>query len=326
MSRLSVSVIISTHNHSAYIKETFRSVLEQKNNNFDLEIIVVDDRSTDNTWAVLTNMTKEHDFILIRTPSNSGPSTARNLALKKASGDWINFLDGDDYLLPGKIAIQLECFNKHPMASVIYTDCLIKTSKQIEDIPLSQLWPPAQGQIYTHLLLRNCIALHAGLVEASIAKRYKFDESLRTAEDYDFWLRIAHDENEFVYIDQPLVVYRRSGNSLSKPTQEVYDNTLRVLDKNQRLVKTPQQHKNLDYHRSVILQNKADLYLKGFKRQGMELLLRASELDTLPRYKLFGLGLMRRNFWFGALCYNILDIRSRWRAKWHNRNQEVDYI
>ena len=319
---MKISVVIVCFNHKNYIKEALDSIAKQ-NWRGGYEIIVVDNCSTDGTYEYLKKLNQDSAFRLLRTKVNGGPSTARNLALKEADGDWINFLDGYDYLLPGKIAAQLECVNKHPKASVIYADCLIKTGKQIGDIPLSQLWPPAQGQIYTHLLLRNCIALHAGLVKTSVAKQHQFDESLWTAEDYDFWLRIAHDENEFVYVDQPLVVYRRSGNSLSKPTQEVYDNTLRVLDKNQRLVKTPQQRKNLDYHRSVIFQNKADIDLRRFKSSGMNFLLIASNLTTLPRYKTYSLKLMQHNFLLGALSYKVLDFRSRYRAKRYSGGRSV---
>lgn len=317
----SVSIIILTHNHEAYVKEAVESALSQKGDEFDLEIIAVDDYSNDNTWTQLLKLSQEHDFTAIKTPGNVGPSAARNLALKQAKGDWINFLDGDDYFLPHKIATQLKSLKKHPKAAVCYTDCLIKLGKKIEDNPLSRIWPPAQGQIYTHLLLRNCIALHAGLIKGDLAKQYKFDELLWTAEDYDFWLRISHDGTEFLYINKPLVVYRRSRTSLSKPSQEVFDNTLRVLDRNQKLIRTDQQRKNLNYHRSVILQNKADIYLQAFEKQGRQLLLQAQGLGSLPRYKLVSLRVMEFSFWLGILFYKALDFRSRYRSKWWDRRK-----
>jgi hypothetical protein len=152
-------------------------------------------------------------------------------------------------------------------------------------------------------------------MKTSVAKKYLFDESLRGPEDYDFWLRIAHDKQNFLYIDKPLVVYRRGPKSLSAPSQTIFDAVLRVLDKNQGLVKTPEQVKNLNYHRSVILQNKADIDLRQFKSSGFKFLAEASSLAVIPRYKTFSLGLMRRSFWVGVMAYKILDLRSRWRAK-----------
>lgn len=322
MKGLSVSIIILTHNHEAYVKEAVESALSQKEDGFDLEIVAVDDYSNDNTWTQLEKLSQEFGFTAIRTPRNVGPSAARNLALEQVGGSWVNFLDGDDYLLSHKVATQLKTLKKYPKAVVCYTDCLIKVGDKIEEAPLSRIWPPAQGRIYTHLLLRNCIALHTGLVKYSLAKRYKFDESLWTAEDYDFWLRMAHDNNEFVYADKPLAVYRRSRTSLSRPSQEVYNNTLRVLDKNQGLIRTEWQHHNLNYHRSIILQNKADLYLQSFKRQGVRLLTEARSLGGLPRYKLLALRAMKYSFWLGVLFYKILDFRSRYRAKWANKRYQ----
>jgi|GEM_PF-743905 len=326
MTRPSVTVVITAYNHAAYIEQAIQSSFKQTDGNYGLEVIVVNDSSTDDTLKVIKRLQKKYKFKLLSTEKNSGPSVARNLGIQAADSKYISFLDGDDYLLPNKVVAQLGALEPNPNVAVCYTDCLVLRDGQMEKKPLSRLWPPAQGQIYTHLLLRNCIASHAVLMKTSVAKRYLFDESLRGPEDYDCWLRIAHDQHDFLYIDKPLVVYRRGPRSLSSPSQKIFDSILRVLDKNQDLVRTPQQRKNLNYHRSVILQNKAGIDLHRFKPSGLNFLLEASSLTALPRYKTIGLGLMRRNFWFGALCYNILDIRSHWRAKWHNRNQEVNDI
>lgn len=313
--RPSVSIVITSYNHRSFIEQALESALEQKNEGFDLDIVAVDDNSTDGTLEILQRLQGQYNFQLLSTKANSGPSAARNLGLKRIKSDWINFLDGDDYLLAGKVSAQLELLKATPEAAVCYSDSLIKRGRKITKNTLSQLWPPAKGKIYAHLLLRNCIALHSALVKSSVAKRHQFDESLWTAEDYDFWLRVARDGFSFIYLDQPLVVYRRSARSLSKPSTSVFDNTLAVLDKHQKMVKQKQEQENLNYHRSVILQNKADIYLRRFKLEGKELLTEASELGNLPRYKALSLKLMNHSFLLGSIFYRVLDNRSHWRAK-----------
>ena len=89
-----VSVIIPSHNHGRYISNALESVLSQ--NIPDLEIIVVDDGSTDDTEAVV----KLYPNVNYYRQSNAGPSAARNFGLKKSTGDYVVFLDADDWLLP----------------------------------------------------------------------------------------------------------------------------------------------------------------------------------------------------------------------------------
>lgn len=98
--KLDVSVIVAAYNVGRYLEQAVRSALEQQD--VTVEVIVVDDASTDNTWQVLETLKNER-LITMRLPQNGGPGVARNAAIAKASGTWIAVLDGDDALEPNRL-------------------------------------------------------------------------------------------------------------------------------------------------------------------------------------------------------------------------------
>jgi glycosyltransferase involved in cell wall biosynthesis len=109
-----VSVVIPTHNASLWIRETLDSILRQTYPSQNMEIIVVDDASTDDTAAIVrehlaTAAVRSQVIVLER---NSGPWTARNIGWNAAVGDWIQFLDADDLVAPEKIALQVRCITE----------------------------------------------------------------------------------------------------------------------------------------------------------------------------------------------------------------------
>ena len=109
-----VSVIIITYNYSAYIEEAIKSVFAQGVN--DIELIVVDDGSTDNTRSVLEPY---RDQLIYVHQANSGQSAARNRGLSVCSGEYIQFLDSDDLLASGKIASQMNFLKRNPYIDIV---------------------------------------------------------------------------------------------------------------------------------------------------------------------------------------------------------------
>src|SRR3954467_686876 len=110
-----VSVIITTRNRSKYLKEAIESVLAVCGRKFDIEIIVVDDGSTDDTPEVL----KQYSVVYLRT-SGIGMANARNTGLRAATGDFVTLLDDDDVWLPNNIAAQIELFEQHPEYAAVH--------------------------------------------------------------------------------------------------------------------------------------------------------------------------------------------------------------
>ena len=110
-----ISVMMPTYNNGKYIKQAIESIYAQNYNN--MEIIVVDDGSTDNTREIL-NQYKDVKYFYIE---HKGISVARNMALEKSKGEYIAFLDSDDYWLPNKLNTQMQYFKDHPDCQIVFT-------------------------------------------------------------------------------------------------------------------------------------------------------------------------------------------------------------
>lgn len=208
-----VSVIVPAYNCVAYIRDAVESVLAQDYPN--LEVIVVDDGSTDGTADALTPL--QHRITLLRQP-NSGPAAARNRALAIAQGRYIAFLDADDLWLPGKLSAQMAYFAQHPDTSIVYgrwqrwhgdaDGASESASPRGDDNNGTDIDEDASGWIYTDMLLDSMIhsitvVAHRRVFDAIGG----FDESLRTGEDYDLWLR-ATQRFRVAKLSRPLALYR----------------------------------------------------------------------------------------------------------------------
>ena len=123
--REKVSVIIPAFNAQKFIVETVTSVLNQTYEN--LEVIVVDDGSKDNTFRILTDTFGKQ--IKIIQKENGGVSSARNTGIDSANGDYIAFLDADDYWLPYKLEVQLKSFEIYPDSGVCYSDAYVSGNR-----------------------------------------------------------------------------------------------------------------------------------------------------------------------------------------------------
>jgi len=209
-----VSVVIPTYNCEAYIGETIDSVLAQEFQN--IEIIVVDDGSTDQTPDIVRSY---GPGVKLLSQENSGVCVARNRGLREAVGDYICFMDHDDYWYPWKISRQLEELGIHPEVGVAYsaftlwmTDASGKfprpgslyNSSIADDIDRS-----FSGWIY-HLLLLDCWVLTStAMFRAEVLRKCgAFDEMLPYSEDWDLWLRISR-EYQFLKLRRSTTLYRQ---------------------------------------------------------------------------------------------------------------------
>lgn len=207
-----VSVIIPTHNRAHLISRAIRSVLEQTFQ--DLEVIVVDDGSTDGTEEAVKVFTDPR-LRFIRHERNRGGSAARNTGIRAARGEYIAFLDSDDEWLPGKLAEQLRVFAEDPDCGAVYTDILcVYRDGTVEAPPLGRR---PEGRILRHLLASNIV----GTTSSVMVKRCcfevagLFDEALPSCQDWDMWIKIARHYG-FRSIPRPLVRYRWHEVQISK--------------------------------------------------------------------------------------------------------------
>lgn len=206
-----VSVIIPSFNSDKYIKDTINSVLNQYYRNF--EIIVVDDGSTDNTGAIVKDMSLLDSRITYYTIQHSGrPSVPRNYGIKKASGGLIAFLDSDDLWTKEKLSCQVKHLNDDPGVSFVYSmsftfgDVNI-FSEYFELFPL----PFRVAHNRSELIKKgNTIPVSSVMVRKEVLEAEKgFDESsdLKAVEDYDLWLRLSA-KYRFHFIPRIHLYYR----------------------------------------------------------------------------------------------------------------------
>ncbi len=197
-----VSVIIPTHNRSRFVKEAVDSVLAQEGD-VPMEVIVVDDGSTDNTAAVLSAYGSKVRWVF---QVRKGVSAARNHGARMARGQWLAFLDSDDLWLPGKLKDQMAYMERNPHLKISQTgEIWVRNGKRIN--PKKYHKKPS-GHCFSLLLDRCLVSPSAVLLCAHLFRELKgFDETLPACEDYDLWLRIGC-RYPLGLLDRPLVVKR----------------------------------------------------------------------------------------------------------------------
>lgn len=197
-----VSVIIPTYNRELVIKRAVNSVLNQTFKNF--ELIIIDDGSTDNTAKVLEDYKNKDDRVSVYYQKNCGVSSARNLGLEKAMGQWIAFLDSDDEWLRDKLEKQLSFAMENPSIPLIHGEEIwVRNGKRVN--------PKNKHQKFGGHIFEKCLPLCLISPSASFIKRellleyHGFDESYPVCEDYDLWLKITKDY-EVGFIEKPILI------------------------------------------------------------------------------------------------------------------------
>src|SRR5262245_46415024 len=224
-----VSVIIPTHNRAEFLRTAIQSVLDQTFQ--DLEIIVVDDASTDHTPSVVASF-EDPRVSYVRHAANRQVAEARNTGVQRARGELIAFLDDDDRWSPTTLAEQVEILDASaPTVGAVYTafEQVDTTTKKI----VATIRPGKRGHILHELCEKNWIGTASTVcVRRECFDRVGlFDTSLEFGEEYDMWIRIAH-AFDFRYIDKVLVRYGVHANRLSTNYARRINGVLRQLEKN----------------------------------------------------------------------------------------------
>lgn len=191
-----VSVIIPCFNNAKHIASSIDSVLSQDYPN--IEVIVVDDGSTDDSSTILTQYTGR---VRLLKQKNQGPAVARNTGISAARGEYIAFNDGDDIWLPGKIKAQVEHLENNPQTGLCYTSWLVWDQTQpltevLDNLPKSsdksELVAEKSGWLYTKLLKVSVVCTITVMLRAEIVKTVGlFNKNYAIGEDHDYWLRVS---------------------------------------------------------------------------------------------------------------------------------------
>ena len=199
-----VSVVIPTYNRSTLVCTAIDSVLQQTWTN--TEIVLIDDGSTDDTRAVIS---RYGDRVRYCYQPNTGlPAAARNAGIARATGEYVAFLDSDDYWMPEKLERQMQLFADTPGYGMVACRCL---AIDIEGAYLRISRSGSSGMISQQLFMRNFIRTSSAVVSRRCLDAVGwFDERLGEFEEYDLWLRIAvqypvgfMNDVLAVYVDNP---------------------------------------------------------------------------------------------------------------------------
>ena len=195
------SVVIPAYNQGRWAREAVESALNQGRR--DVEVIAVNDGSTDNTGAVLAEYA---DRVKIIVQPNSGVSAARNRGIAEARGEWIAFLDADDRYRPGHLDRLFQAIQSCPEAGLVYADAMY-IDEEGREVKAKRSPPLGENQ-FRSLLLNNAVTASASAAKKSALDRAGgFPPQLKAGEDWDLWLRIARN-HRLVHVPAISIDYR----------------------------------------------------------------------------------------------------------------------
>lgn len=237
-----VSIIALSYNHSQYIAEALQSIVNQTYKN--IEIIVVDDASTDNSQEAIKQFIRQHTFIeFIPLKENIGNCTAFNLGYRQTKGKYIIDFALDDVLLPDRIEKQVAVFERLPSDyGVVFSDVVFidpegrrMGAQYKRDAKGALMEKVPDGDVYKELLERYFISPPSMLVKREVLEKLNgYDETL-VYEDFDFWVRSAR-YFKYHFIDEVQTLKRvlpnSHGSKFSQKRQyKMLESTLRVCEK-----------------------------------------------------------------------------------------------
>jgi glycosyltransferase involved in cell wall biosynthesis len=222
-----ISVVIPTYNSAKTILDTIASVQAQTLR--EIEILVINDGSTDDLLERLDPLLVD-DRIKVYSYPNGGLPVARNRGIDRAIGEYIAFIDADDLWTADKLAAQLQALRMNSRAGLAYSLTYFMEAdgqRYHRDCPIG-----FQGNILKDLLRWNFLRHGSNpLIRRTVIDRVgNFDPTLPSAEDWDYWLRIAQ-HYEFALVPQPQIYYRQSLGSMSSKIEVMEAAQLEVVDR-----------------------------------------------------------------------------------------------
>ncbi len=237
-----ISVVIPAYNAERTISKTVESV--QKQTVSDIEIIVIDDGSTDRTLELIQGIQDER--LKIFSYKNGGLPVARNRGISRARGEFISFIDADDMWTPDKLELQLAALQQHPEAGVAYSWTSYFMDGQEESVfPYAPVF--FEGNVYDKLLVNNIVGNGSNILvrRKAIESVGEFEPTLKSCEDWDFYIRLAAKWH-FVVVPKHQILYRQSLNAMTSKVEVMEKEALRVIERAYRVA--PLEYQSLKNH------------------------------------------------------------------------------
>jgi len=223
-----VSIIIPAYNVAPYIKEALDSVFAQTYTNF--EPIVINDGSPD-TPALEEVLAPYRSRIVYLKQENRGLAGARNTGLRAATGEFVALLDADDLWTPEYLQEQVSFLQQHPEIDLVYCNSLFFGKSIHAGITFMDLCPSEGEATASALITRRCHVFVSVTARTHLLRSIGFDESLRSCEDFDCWLRFTAAGHRIGYQRKTMVHYRKHDASLSANQTWMAEHNLKVLNK-----------------------------------------------------------------------------------------------
>lgn len=227
-----VSVIIPVFNGADYLRESIASIVEQTYPN--IEIIVIDDCSSDNSAALIESM-DVNNIQFIRNQINSGVSASRNIGIRAAKGKYIAFMDADDVSVPHRIEMQVSFLEANSECGLISSAYETFEENLLSGKRSLKLLPSDPDYIAARLLFQCVICCPAAMLRADIIRQHAlfFDESLSMCEDWDLWYRMSQ-VTRISNVEDVLLYYRKHSSNSSKKRVDMHRSTVRLFQRSFR--------------------------------------------------------------------------------------------
>lgn len=230
-----VSIIITTHNRPHLLP---RAVDSARESGSDVEIVVVDDASSDQTAKICRDLA---DIKYVRVERNQGVAGARNIGLVASSGKYISFLDDDDTRMAGSLDQQILILDSEPQAGLIYGQAIYGDQ---EGNPTGRFYPAdcPQGDLFWKLLCRNFIPCGTAVFRRScLPKVGLLDDSIPGLDDWDLWVRIG-EIYPIIALELPVITWRRSTPSSGQGTSRAAEIVSLSIQQFRRWMNLPRAH------------------------------------------------------------------------------------
>ena len=220
-------VVVPVFNGAAFVEGAVRSALAQTYR--DLEVVVVNDGSTDDTPTVVERLAAEDPRVRVVHQENRGLSEARNAGIAASRGAYLAFLDADDWLTPTKFATQVTALDAEPEIDLVYGEV------RYVDVAAGRTWDPLRGApplpFERLLVYRNWFAPPAPLLRRRLVERVGgFDPGFRAVEDWDYWLRCLR-HTEFRFVAGVVARYRLHPGQMHRDRPRMEQAHRRLVDK-----------------------------------------------------------------------------------------------
>lgn len=228
-----ISVVIPCYNHGKYLSDAIDSVLSQNHKN--VEIIVVDDGSTDCTKDIVNDRYTGCAAVKYVYQYNQGLSAARNTGIDNGTGNYFVFLDADDWLVENALSINLAFLQQNKQLAFVSGGHIIVNERKNER---TEKYEALKGNYYNELLKRNYIGMHATVMyQRWVFDEFRFDTRLKASEDYDMYLHIAR-KYPVGHHTNFIAVYRFHDSNMSGDVYKMFKYTLQTLRNQKQFLKT----------------------------------------------------------------------------------------